>query len=149
MLMFAIIAVFIAGPDGRAHPGVPGQEDRTQGDHDGGAGAADPARFDPGLFRGGQRDPAGVSAILNPGPHGLSEILYLYTSSNGNNGSAFAGIGANTPYLQLDGGLRHADWPLRLPDTDHGLWRLAGQEAGRARRIGHVPHHYAALRGSA
>jgi K+-transporting ATPase ATPase A chain len=42
--------------------------------------------------------PQGVSAILNPGPHGLSEILYAYTSANGNNGSAMAGLSANTPY---------------------------------------------------
>ncbi len=32
------------------------------------------------------------------GPHGLSEILYAYSSTTGNNGSAFAGFGANTPY---------------------------------------------------
>jgi potassium-transporting ATPase potassium-binding subunit len=38
----------------------------------------------------------GTSSILNPGPHGLSEILYAYTSSVGNNGSAFGGLNANT-----------------------------------------------------
>ena len=38
----------------------------------------------------------GTSSIANPGPHGLSEILYAYTSGTGNNGSAFAGISANT-----------------------------------------------------
>jgi K+-transporting ATPase ATPase A chain len=38
----------------------------------------------------------GTSSISNPGPHGLSQILYAYTSSVGNNGSAFAGLGANT-----------------------------------------------------
>ncbi|EFH80966.1 potassium-transporting ATPase subunit KdpA [Ktedonobacter racemifer] len=42
--------------------------------------------------------PTGTSSILNPGPHGLSEILYAYTSANGNNGSAFAGLSANTPF---------------------------------------------------
>jgi len=40
----------------------------------------------------------GTSAIANPGPHGLSEILYAFTSGAGNNGSAFAGISANTPW---------------------------------------------------
>jgi K+-transporting ATPase ATPase A chain len=40
----------------------------------------------------------GTSSILNPGPHGLSEILYAYTSSVGNNGSAFGGLNANTPW---------------------------------------------------
>ena len=38
----------------------------------------------------------GTSSILNPGPHGLSEILYAYTSSVGNNGSAFGGLNNNT-----------------------------------------------------
>ena len=38
----------------------------------------------------------GTSSIWNPGPHGLSEILYAYTSGTANNGSAFAGISANT-----------------------------------------------------
>jgi K+-transporting ATPase ATPase A chain len=38
----------------------------------------------------------GLAGISNPGPHGLSQILYAYTSATGNNGSAFAGISANT-----------------------------------------------------
>ncbi len=38
----------------------------------------------------------GTSSISNPGPHGLSQILYAYTSSVGNNGSAFGGLNANT-----------------------------------------------------
>jgi K+-transporting ATPase ATPase A chain len=40
----------------------------------------------------------GISSLANAGPHGLSEILYAYTSANGNNGSAFAGLAGNTPY---------------------------------------------------
>jgi potassium-transporting ATPase potassium-binding subunit len=40
--------------------------------------------------------PYGTSGISNPGPHGLSQILYAYVSSTGNNGSAFAGLNANT-----------------------------------------------------
>jgi K+-transporting ATPase ATPase A chain len=38
---------------------------------------------------------AGLAAISNPGPHGLSQILYAYTSTTGNNGSAFAGVNVN------------------------------------------------------
>src|SRR5437899_8213530 len=38
----------------------------------------------------------GTSSILNPGPHGFSEILYAYTEGAGNNGSAFGGLSANT-----------------------------------------------------
>ena len=40
--------------------------------------------------------PYGTASISNPGPHGLSQILYAYVSSTGNNGSAFAGLNANT-----------------------------------------------------
>ncbi|HET6384391.1 MAG TPA: potassium-transporting ATPase subunit KdpA [Armatimonadota bacterium] len=43
--------------------------------------------------------------VNNSGPHGLSEILYAYTSCTGNNGSAFAGITVNTPYYNLTQGL--------------------------------------------
>jgi len=42
----------------------------------------------------------GTAAIFNPGPHGLSEVLYAFTSQNANNGSAFAGLGTATPTLQ-------------------------------------------------
>jgi K+-transporting ATPase ATPase A chain len=41
---------------------------------------------------------AGRAGILNPGPHGFSEILYAFTSAANNNGSAFAGLSANTPF---------------------------------------------------
>ncbi|HEU0210035.1 MAG TPA: potassium-transporting ATPase subunit KdpA [Candidatus Udaeobacter sp.] len=47
----------------------------------------------------------GLVAMNNSGPHGLSEILYAYTSGTGNNGSAFAGISANTPWLNTTIGL--------------------------------------------
>ena len=40
--------------------------------------------------------PYGIAGITNPGPHGLSQVLYAYVSSTGNNGSAFGGINANT-----------------------------------------------------
>jgi K+-transporting ATPase ATPase A chain len=43
----------------------------------------------------------GLSSITNPGPHGLSQILYAYTSATGNNGSGFAGINANTHWYNL------------------------------------------------
>jgi K+-transporting ATPase ATPase A chain len=41
---------------------------------------------------------AGRAGIANPGPHGFSEILYAFTSAGNNNGSAFAGLSANTPF---------------------------------------------------
>lgn len=47
----------------------------------------------------------GVSSITNLGPHGLSQILYAYTSSVGNNGSAFGGLNANTSWYNVTTGL--------------------------------------------
>jgi potassium-transporting ATPase potassium-binding subunit len=49
--------------------------------------------------------PAGLAGPLNAGPHGFSEILYGYTSGSGNNGSAFAGLSANTPFYNTTIGL--------------------------------------------
>jgi K+-transporting ATPase ATPase A chain len=48
-------------------------------------------------------NPDGVSQLGNPGPHGFSEMLYLYVSSTGNNGSAFGGITANTLFYNITG----------------------------------------------
>jgi K+-transporting ATPase ATPase A chain len=42
--------------------------------------------------------PAGIATVWNPGPHGFSEILYAFSSASNNNGSAFAGLGANNPF---------------------------------------------------
>jgi len=47
----------------------------------------------------------GTSAITNPGPHGFSQVLYAFTSAVANNGSAFAGISANTPWYNTSMGL--------------------------------------------
>ena len=46
----------------------------------------------------------GTASISNAGPHGLTQILYLFTSSAGNNGSAFGGINGNTPWYNTAGG---------------------------------------------
>jgi K+-transporting ATPase ATPase A chain len=45
--------------------------------------------------------PAGVKSMGNPGPHGLSELLYAFTSSVAGNGSAFAGFTGNTPWFNV------------------------------------------------
>jgi len=45
--------------------------------------------------------PAGKAGVYNPGPHGFSEVLYAFSSAGNNNGSAFAGLGANTPYYNV------------------------------------------------
>ncbi|MBV8591751.1 MAG: potassium-transporting ATPase subunit A, partial [Acetobacteraceae bacterium] len=48
---------------------------------------------------------AGLAGLANAGPHGFSEALYAYTSATGNNGSAFAGLSANTPFYNTTLGL--------------------------------------------
>lgn len=45
--------------------------------------------------------PTSLESIANAGPHGLSEILYAFSSSSANNGSAFAGLNANTPFYNI------------------------------------------------
>jgi K+-transporting ATPase ATPase A chain len=49
--------------------------------------------------------PAGLASRLNPGQHGFSEILYAFSSMGNNNGSAFAGLSANVPFYNLLGGV--------------------------------------------
>ena len=49
--------------------------------------------------------PAGKAGVVNPGPHGFSEILYAYSSTANNNGSAFAGLNAGSPFYCISTGL--------------------------------------------
>jgi potassium-transporting ATPase potassium-binding subunit len=49
--------------------------------------------------------PSAVAAMGNPGPHGFTEVLYAYVSQDGNNGSAFAGLTANTLFYNLTGAI--------------------------------------------
>jgi potassium-transporting ATPase potassium-binding subunit len=49
--------------------------------------------------------PATRASILNTGPHGLSEVLYAFTSQGNNNGSAFAGLNGNTAFYNIAGGV--------------------------------------------
>jgi K+-transporting ATPase ATPase A chain len=49
--------------------------------------------------------PAGLAGLSNAGPHGFSELLYAYTSAAATNGSAFAGLSANTPFFNMTLGL--------------------------------------------
>jgi K+-transporting ATPase ATPase A chain len=56
--------------------------------------------------KGALYDPSvSYTAISNPGVHGFSEVLYAYSSMGNNNGSAFAGLGANNPFYNLTGGI--------------------------------------------
>src|SRR6201988_2267036 len=52
--------------------------------------------------------PSAVASMNNPGPHGFTEVLYAYTSMDGNNGSAFAGLNGNTLFYNLSGAMAMA-----------------------------------------
>jgi K+-transporting ATPase ATPase A chain len=71
---------------------------------------------------------APYTSIANPGTHGFSEVLYAFSSMGNNNGSAFAGLGANNPFYNLTGGLAMliARYWLAIP-----VVALAGSLAGK------------------
>jgi K+-transporting ATPase ATPase A chain len=77
--------------------------------------------------------------LNNAGPHGFAEILYAYTSGTGNNGSAFAGISANTPTrLTIGLAMIIGRFLFLLPLQRGGRPR---NEEGRARDDGTLPTH--------
>lgn len=101
MLVFAVLAVFIAGLMIGRTPEYLGKKIEVHEMKMSSiailvtplvvlAGAAIAAMTEPGR-----------AGIANPGPHGFSEILYAFTSAGNNNGSAFAGLSANTPFYNL------------------------------------------------
>jgi len=84
---------------------------------------------------------AGRAAISNPGPHGLSQVLYAWGSSTNNNGSAFAGVNVNTRFYNI--GLAVAMWLGRF-GTIIPVLALAGNMALKKRSealIGKMPTH--------
>jgi K+-transporting ATPase ATPase A chain len=103
MLMFAILTVFIAGLMVGRTPEYLGKKiERKEVMMAALALLLGPATI-LGFAAVASVLPQGLSSLANAGPHGLSEILYLYTSSNGNNGSAFAGLAGNTPFYNWTG----------------------------------------------
>jgi K+-transporting ATPase ATPase A chain len=76
--------------------------------------------------------PVGAGAVANPGAHGFSEILYAVSSASNNNGSAFAGLSANTPFWNVLLGVCMflARFPLAI-----AMLALAGSLAAKK----HVP----------
>ena len=87
----------------------------------------------------------GTSSILNPGPHGLSEILYAFTSQAGNNGSAFAGLTTQHALVQHRGRLHHADWPLPDDHPHAGDCRQSGAQEVCSAVAGDVSGDHAAV----
>ncbi len=104
MLLFVIVAMFVAGLMVGRTPGISRQEAGGEGGQDGHARHPDPAAVDARLHRLAVVLQPGLTALTNAGPHGFSEALYAYVSATGNNGSAFAGLSANTPFWNIDVG---------------------------------------------
>ena len=90
--------------------------------------------------------PSAVAAMNNPGPHGFTEVLYAYVSQDGNNGSAFAGISANTLFYNLSGAMAMAVgrfWMI-IPTMI-----IAGSLASKKlvpASAGHLPDHRRSVR---
>jgi K+-transporting ATPase ATPase A chain len=85
--------------------------------------------------------PAGRATIFNPGVHGFSEVLYAFSSAGNNNGSAFAGLNANTAFYNLTLGVAmfFARYALLVP-----MLALAGSLAAKKRTppgAGTLPTH--------
>ena len=78
--------------------------------------------------------PYGVSSLNNAGPHGLMEILYAYSSGAGNNGSAFAGLNANTPWYNVSLGIDMLAGRFLMIVPALGDRRVDGGQEGRAAR---------------
>ena len=71
---------------------------------------------------------AATGNLNNGGPHGFSEILYAFSSGAGNNGSAFAGISANTPWYNLTIGIDHVNCPILVHHSGPGDCRKPGRQ---------------------
>ena len=81
----------------------------------------------------------GLAGLNNAGPHGLSEILYAFSSATGNNGSAFAGLTGSTYYYNTHPGDGDAGRALRHDRAGAGPRRLSGREADAAETAGTFP----------
>jgi len=116
------------GAHGRPHAGVPRQEDRGLRDEDVVADDPHPAGGGAGRHGDRRRHRGRQSRPANPGAHGFSEILYGFSSAGNNNGSAFAGLSANTPFYNTALGIAmlFARYWLAVPAL-----AIAGSLAGR------------------
>ncbi len=90
----------------------------------------------------------GTSSLNNAGPHGLSEILYAYSSGAGNNGSAFAGLNANTPWYNVTLALAMLAGRFLMIVPILGIaGSMVGKKIGPG-GTGHVSHRRRAVRRS-
>jgi K+-transporting ATPase ATPase A chain len=105
MLMFAIVAVFVAGLMVGRTPEYIGKKIEAKEMKMASLAILVPCASILIFTAIGVATEAGQKGPLNPGPHGFSEILYAFSSATGNNGSAFGGLTANTPFYNTTLGL--------------------------------------------
>ena len=89
--------------------------------------------------------PAGRAGIFNPGPQGFSEVLYAFSSAGNNNGSAFAGLNANSPFYNSVLGISHVDSPVCLDHSGTGDGRIAFRKEESGGEFRDIIHAYPAL----
>jgi K+-transporting ATPase ATPase A chain len=111
MLVFAIIAVFIAGLMVGRTPEYLGKKIEAYEMKMASLVILIPPIVVLGFTALAVATPWGTATIFNPGPRGFSEVLYAFSSMGNNNGSAFAGLGANNPFYNTTGGV--AMWLAR------------------------------------
>ena len=105
MLMFAVVAVFVAGLMVGRTPEYIGKKIEPKEMKMASLAILVPAASILIFTAIAVATEAGRKGVANPGPHGFSEILYAFSSATGNNGSAFGGISANTPFYNTTLGL--------------------------------------------
>ncbi len=105
MLMFAVVAVFVAGLMVGRTPEYIGKKIEAKEMKMASLAILVPCASILIFTAIAVATEAGRKGPLNPGPHGFSEILYAFSSATGNNGSAFAGLTANTPFYNTTLGL--------------------------------------------
>ena len=105
MLVFVVLAIFLAGLMVGRTPEYLGKKIQSFDVQVAALAVLVPIIFLLGFTAVASITEWGVKALNNSGPHGFSEILYAFTSCFGNNGSAFAGLSANTPWYNLTLGL--------------------------------------------
>jgi K+-transporting ATPase ATPase A chain len=105
MLMFAVVAVFVAGLMVGRTPEYLGKKIEAYEMKMASLAILVPAASVLIFTAIAVVTEAGKKGVANPGPHGFSEILYAFSSASNNNGSAFAGLSANTPFYNTTLGI--------------------------------------------
>lgn len=101
MVMFALVAVFVAGLMVGRTPEYLGKKAEAWDVQLAAIGILAPCALVLVGTAVSVTTDAGTATLFNPGPHGFSEVLYAWSSAANNNGSAFGGLGANTPFYNL------------------------------------------------